>query len=273
MKKFILAAALSFACMGAQAGTFQTLDFDGFKVHIYASGDVLNDASFIIEGQDALVTAEQPLFKKDAAEFVDKVKELGKPVAAVISDYHLGAKDSGPSAVPEGMDSFMKTGVYAQMMEGFKKNWGKDMVELDPLTNARQLPFDQDLEIAGVKLRLIHGPKNDFPGADILVGGKVLLTHWAPGCGHISPLEAGSFKAVGQALDNLNEQAKTGAVYFAGGHGGLAQPGAFEFKRAYLENLLSLEKTHFNAAALQRVLEERYPGMQGAAEIAKALAK
>ena len=44
-------------------------DLGHFKLHVYYTNDVLGDASYIVEGKDALVTMEQPLFKDNVAEF------------------------------------------------------------------------------------------------------------------------------------------------------------------------------------------------------------
>lgn len=44
-------------------GRFEVHDLDNYKLHVYYTNDALGDASYIIEGKDALVTMEQPLFK------------------------------------------------------------------------------------------------------------------------------------------------------------------------------------------------------------------
>ena len=72
-----------------EKGSFNVYDFGNFKLHAYYTHDVMSDASFIIEGEDALVTLEEPLFKDNAAEFDTYVARLGKPVERRIADYHL----------------------------------------------------------------------------------------------------------------------------------------------------------------------------------------
>lgn len=44
-------------------GNFEVYDFSNYKLHVYYTNDALGDTSYIIEGKDALVTMEQPLFK------------------------------------------------------------------------------------------------------------------------------------------------------------------------------------------------------------------
>ncbi len=50
----------------------------------------MNDASYIIEGADSLVTMEEPLFKVNVKEFNEYLDKLGKPVEKTITDYHIG---------------------------------------------------------------------------------------------------------------------------------------------------------------------------------------
>lgn len=86
MKKMMIAAlALVATAATAQVkGRFEVHDMGSFRLHVYYTNDVMNDASFIVEGNDSVVTMEQPLFKDNAAEFDAYVEKMGKPVAARI---------------------------------------------------------------------------------------------------------------------------------------------------------------------------------------------
>ena len=50
--------------MAQTKGTFETHDFDNFRLHVYHTNDALGDASYIVEGTQAVVTLEQPLSAK-----------------------------------------------------------------------------------------------------------------------------------------------------------------------------------------------------------------
>lgn len=50
--------------MAQTKGTFETHDFDNFRLHVYHTNDALGDASYIVEGTQAVVTLEQPLFRE-----------------------------------------------------------------------------------------------------------------------------------------------------------------------------------------------------------------
>ena len=79
----------------------------------------MGDASYIIEGKDALVTMEQPLFKDNVAEFDTYLSEVGKPVEKRIMDYHVGGTGSHDVVMAEGMPEFNKGEIFGGMMQGF----------------------------------------------------------------------------------------------------------------------------------------------------------
>ena len=66
--------------MAQTKGKFEVLDLKDFKLHVYYTNDALNDASYIVEGKNGLITLEQPLFKDNVAEFDAYVTSLNKPV-------------------------------------------------------------------------------------------------------------------------------------------------------------------------------------------------
>lgn len=51
------------------AGRVEVYDMGDFRLHVYYTQDVMNDASYIVEGTDSVVTMEQPLFKVNVSEF------------------------------------------------------------------------------------------------------------------------------------------------------------------------------------------------------------
>lgn len=58
MKKvvFILFNLLTITAMAQTKGRFEVHDFSQFKLHVYYTNDALGDASYIVEGDNALVT-------------------------------------------------------------------------------------------------------------------------------------------------------------------------------------------------------------------------
>ena len=110
MKKniLILLSLITFTAMAQTKGKFEVLDLKSFKLHVYYTNDALNDASYIVEGKNGLITLEQPLFKDNVAEFDAYVTSLNKPVQKIISDYHVGGTGNHDIVMAEGMPAFTK---------------------------------------------------------------------------------------------------------------------------------------------------------------------
>lgn len=115
--------------MAQTKGTFKTHDFDNFRLHVYHTNDALGDASYIVEGTQAVVTLEQPLFRENVAEYDAYLDALGKPVEARIADYHVGGTGDHATVMPAGMPAFTKDAVYDGMMRNFAQTFGDAIVD------------------------------------------------------------------------------------------------------------------------------------------------
>jgi len=277
MKKFLLAAAAMIAAnvMVNAQGKFETVGLASSTLHVYYSNDVMADASYIVEGKDALVELEAPLFKSALAEFDAYIKKLGKPVASAIVDYHLGGQESQAIVMPQGMHKFIREGVYAAMMSGFKQSFGDSMVDLAE-GEVREVPFGKTVKLAGVDFRFDRGPANDFPGSMILIDGTACLMHWAPAKAHMNTLQISSQEAVGQVIEGLVAASKSEATVWLGSHGGVADKAALEFRINYLRKILELLAGKQDAKTFSAQLKSAYPGLageEGVDALAEALCK
>ena len=277
MKNILLAAAAIFAAnvMVNAQGKFETVGLKNSTLHVYYSNDVMADASYIVEGEDALVVLEAPLFKSALAEFDSYIKKLGKPVASAIIDYHLGGQESQAIVMPQGMHKFTNEGVYAAMMSGFKQSFGDSMVELAE-GNVSEVPFGQTVKLAGVDFRFDKGPANDFPGSMILIDGTACLMHWAPAQANMNTLQISSPEAVAQAVDGLVAASESDATIWLGSHGGVADKAALEFRIGYLRKIQELLAGKPDAKSFSAHLKAAYPGLageEGVDALAEALCK
>ena len=278
MKKILLAAAAIFAAnvMVNAQGKFETVELKNSTLHVYYSNDVMADASYIVEGKDALVVLEAPLFKSALAEFDSYIKKLGKPVASAIVDYHLGGQESQAIVMPQGMHKFTNEGVYAAMMSGFRQSFGDTMVDSFAEGEVSEVPFGQTVKLAGVDFRFDRGPANDFPGSMILIDGTACLMHWAPAQAHMNTLQISSPEAVDQAVDGLIAASESGATIWLGSHGGVADKAALEFRIGYLRKIQELLAGKPDAKTLSAQLKAAYPnlaGEEGVDALADALCK
>ena len=278
MKKIILTLAAAGMVSGASAqekGRFEVHDLGSFKLHVYYTNDALGDASYIVEGRNALVTMEQPLFMDNVAEFDAYLAKLNKPAEQRITDYHVGGTAHHDVVMPEGMPEFTKGAVYGGMMQSFAQTFG-DALTAMPTGKISEVAFGTTETYAGVPFEFRHGAATDFPGASILIGKKVYYTHWTPAKAHVSHLQVSSPAAVDAEIAESEKALKSGATLFIGGHGGAAKADAVRFKIDYLNAMKKLLAENKTPEAFIEAMKKAYPnlpGAEGLVELAKGLYK
>lgn len=273
-------SALTMSLLGINSlaqtkGRVEIHEFANFRLHVYYTNDVMGDASYIVEGPDAVVTMEQPLFKENVSEFDAYLSGLNKPVACRIADYHVGGTGANEIVMAEGMSAFSKGPVYGGMMQGFAQAFGDAMTEL-PTGKASEVAFGSTETWAGVSFEFRHGATSDFPAASIVIGQKVYYTHWTPAKAHVSHLQVSSAAAVDAEIAEAENELKSGAEIFIGGHGGAAKADAVEFKIEYLKTVKRLIGENKAAEAFAKALKAAYPtlpGADGVEALAQALYK
>ena len=277
MKKALLVLfnLLTITVMAQTKGNFEEHDLGNCKLHVYYTNDALGDASYIIEGKDALVTMEQPLFKDNVADFDAYLSKLGKPVEKRITDYHVGGTGSHDVIMAQGMSEFTKGAVYGGMMKSFAQAFGDAMTDM-PTGNATEVAFGTTQKWAGVTFEFRHGATSDFPGASILIDGKAYYTHWTPAKAHVSHLQISSRAAIDAEIAEAENSLASGATLFIGGHGGAATRDAVEFKIVYLKKMKEQLAANKTAQAFVNAMKQDWPGLPGEAgleDLGKALYK
>lgn len=258
----ILFNLITITVMAQTKGDFEVHDLGNFKLHVYYTNDALGDASYIIEGKDALVTMEQPLFKENVAEFDSYLSKLEKPVEKRITDYHVGGTADYDVVMAEGMSDFTKGKVYGGMMQGFAQAFGDAMTDM-PTGKATEVAFGTTHTWAGVTFEFRHGASSDFPGASILIGNKVYYTHWTPAKAHVSHLQISSPAAIDAEIEEAENSLASDAELFIGGHGGAATRDAVEFKISYLKKMKRIVSTVDNTADFVNAMKKEYPQLPG----------
>lgn len=269
------AVAGATAATDSVTGKWEVHEGDGYRLHIYLSGDGMADASFIVEGKDSLVTLEQPLFVNAGAEYDSYLAKLNKPVARRVSDFHLGNTGDAVLTMPQGMPEVVKGKDYSGMMAHFAEEYGDAIVPL-PTGATVEVPFDRQVTLGGVDFVFYKGAVCDFPGADILIGKDVVYTHFAPARAHIDAMYAGTREGVESRLAESVKMRETGAKLFVGGHGLPAGTDELDFRINYLKKVLELLDSAGDAATFASELKKAYPGLAGeenVAALAEALYK
>lgn len=247
--------------MKSTKGIFHVFDFGTFKLHAYYTGDAMNDASYIVESAQALVTMEQPLFKENVAEFDAYTDSLGKSVEKRVADYHIGGTHDHPVVMPCGMSAFTKGPVYGGMMEHFAQIF-PDITEL-PTGQVSEVEFGSTNNWAGIDFVFEHGASSDFPAARIIIGGKVCYTHWAPSESHMNALQIPSAEAIDSRLEEAKLSLASGAEIFIGGHGKAGDTETVKFVIKYLRTLKRILDGNATASSFVDAMKNTYPGLPG----------
>lgn len=252
---------------GAQSkGNMEVFDLGHFKLHVYNTNDVMADASYIVEGEEKLVTLEQPLFKENVKEFDAYVAHLGKPVEKIITNYHVGGTADREIVMVEGMPAFTRGAVYGGMMQNFAKIFGDAIVPI-PTGEAKEVALGSTHNWAGVEFTFYPGVTTDFPAASILIGGKVYYTHWTPAKAHVSHLQVSSPAAVDAEIAEAEKELRSGCEIFIGGHGGVTQSEAVQFKVGYLKKIKQLLSHCKTPEAFIEEIQKVYPDLPGETEL------
>lgn len=272
---FTLMSFLTFTAMAQSKGKFEVHDFETFKLHVYYTNDALGDASYIIEGETALVTMEQPLFKENVSEFDAYLEKMAKPVEQRITNYHVGGTGNHDIVMAKGMKEFSKGAIYGGMMQNFQNVFGNAIIEL-PTGKISEVAFDKTYTWAGVSFEFKHGATTDFPAASIIIGDKVYYTHWTPAKAHVSHLQISSRAAIDAEISELENELTSGCQLFIGGHGGATDMESVQFKLGYLKTIKRLLSENNTESAFIVALKTAYPELPneaGLKDLAKALYK
>mgnify|MGYP001670689269 CR=1 FL=1 len=179
-----------------------------------------------------------------------------------LSEAELQSIQKGLDDIKNGRTHRMHEGAYDAMMKGFQQSFGDKMVPR-PTGKVKEVKFGTTIKLNGVSYTFYRGPKNDFPAANILIGKKFLLMHWAPARQHMNVLQLSNREAVAQALTGLKEAKAVGVAYVLGGHGGVATKDALNFRIAYLEKMQQLLNENKTAGSFANALKAAYPGLAG----------
>ena len=70
----------------------------------------------------------------------------------------------------------------------FARMFGDALTDM-PTGKTTEVAFGSTQTWAGIPFEFRRGATSDFPGASILIGGKVYFTHWVPSKSHASHLQ------------------------------------------------------------------------------------
>ena len=241
------------------AGSVTVYDFDGLRMHAYASGDPLADESYAFESEEGVVLLESTAFAANNAAWQAYVSSLDKPLAGALMAYH----PNGSQAI-EGLQIYTTEKALANWGEGgsiraltdsFVTAFG-DALEAELPAEAQIVSAGDTLTLAGMDF-IIREEGDDAFGVEIpainsvyihMMGSDVhnVLT----GLAHID-----AFIAELQSFDYS---------FVLTGHYAPEGPDAVEAKISYLQKVKELAASGTDAASFTLAMNEAFPDYEGA---------
>lgn len=156
-------------------GVVRVYRFPQMTLHSFSTGNPMNEETFILETPRSLILAEPPAFNSSLSSMVTYIKSLKKPVAAVLTSYHVtGAnylKGARIYTSPATARSVHR-GAIGRMLNTFRRRYGRDFNPY--VLKATDTITEEVMKIAGVDFIFYHnGQGYDFEVPEI----GVLYTH------------------------------------------------------------------------------------------------
>lgn len=266
MKKIF--AALLIVGLMASAGfaeTFTATSFgDGIKLHVYATGDNMNDYCYIVESPEGLVLIESTAYRPNVEALAKYIKSLDKPVAGALFSYH-----------PNGYKSFGNVKIYAT--ESALKSWAEggsvwgltqsfiqaagEMVAADLPESAEIIAEGDTVKLAGLDFVILH--ESDGEGYGVAIPAiNAVYRHMMGSKTHNILVALPYIEAEIAELKGYQEK---GYSLILTSHNEPEGQDAVSAKIAYLEKVLELAKASKTREEFISAVKAEFPDYNGEA--------
>lgn len=241
------------------SGSVTVYEFGEYKLHAYASGDMLGDCAYAVETPDGIVLIESTAFTSANAAWNDYIVGLGKPVAGKLMAFHPNGSavygDDEPVATENALANWGEGGSIRALTDGFVAAFGED-VAADMPESAQIVAFGDTVTMAGIDF-VIRNEGDDAFGIEIPAINCVYIHMMGSACHNIltSIDHINAFKAELESFDY--ELVLTG-------HNPPEGKDAVTTKIAYLEKVAELADTCEDAASFTEAMNEAFPDYAGA---------
>ena len=260
----------------ALAEKFSRYELATSTLHLYVSGNDMNDVSFIIEGDTSLVVMEQPLYTEHIKEFSVYLAQLQKPVEKVFANFHICGITPYPVesvVMPRSMVAFSETPDFKGMMAYFEEAF-EGKADLTTTDKSEVLDVPSTHQWAGVQFKLFEGAISDFPAAGVEIDNSAYYTHYAPISGmHMDEWVINSPQAIDATLLVLRNIEASGVMYILGSHSGV--PSTMDdvtFQIDYLSKLKAIYESNTDAESFEHSLIATFPDLSNPQNV-KAVAQ
>lgn len=270
MIKSILAGAAAVAMLAAcdntpqyeetnlNTGVVRVYDFGQYKLHNYATKDVMDDQAYVLETPSNLIGIEGPAFEQNVIEWRDYISTLNKPLEAIFTPYHPNGggwqADAQNYATAAAIESRTSGAIYNTIM-GLSAGFG----DIFPTA---LIPVNGVIEngaqtIAGTELVVNDndgGYTIEFPAI------KVLYLHMLGADTHSI---LGSVEHIDSMIAELEEYKKKDYALIITSHHAPESAAALDAKIAYLKQAKKIAAQSSNAEEFIAKMKAAFPKYAG----------
>lgn len=266
MKKLLLSIILvlslcSISLAQPVTGTFEVLQFDKMKLHIFTTTQGPGDVSYVFETSDSLVLFELPSINHLSRQLKDYVDNLNKPVQAILVGYHVGGASYYPNVpiyASKYAINFIDSGEEMKVRKAIAAttaDFDLNVIKPDNIV----APGKQT--IAGIDFIFIEPTTSPIPGMNVVIPAiDAYYQHVLGGSSHPILL---SMEHIDKVIAELKNQQQANYALMLDSHNGLEKPSAITKKIAYLEKLKNIRQSSSNQEEFVNAVKSAFPDYKG----------
>lgn len=234
-------------------------DFEGQRLHAFATQDALGDVCYIVESEQGLVGIEMPPFTVDLDAWKVYIEGLGKPLEAVFTDSHAVGIDylEGITviATQNAVDS-QASGSVRATTDGLAATFGADFhADAPKVTRIVEAGM---VEVAGVSFEVL----DDGDTYRLAIPSmNAIYTHMLGATTHSIFV---SREAMDAMVEQLKEYQAKGYALILTSHGLPEGQDAVAAKIAYVEKVGEIADECSTAEEFIDAMNAEFPGYDGA---------
>lgn len=241
------------------SGSVTVYDFGTRKLHMYVSGDALDDVAYIVEGENSLIGIELPGFTDGLNAWKAYSDSLGKPMNDIFicdhatgGSYVIGMNIMGTQNAKNSIAAGSTYATTQGLFESFGSDFhgGPDMAYINTIVS-------NTITIDGIDFNIIdHGETYDIE----IPSMNAVYTHMLGKYSHSIFTDTDQMK---EMVKKLEEYQTAGYEMILTAHGGIEYQDAVAEKIAYVTKATELVGSSSVADDFISAMEKLYPDYTG----------
>ncbi|MDR2063175.1 MAG: MBL fold metallo-hydrolase [Candidatus Nomurabacteria bacterium] len=239
-------------------GKIRTYNFEKIKLHIYENNDFTEKINVILEKNGEAIIIDTPIFVDNIRELEKYITTRNLKIVGKILSCHAGASflPHVPVYTTRKSYNFSVNGEGRKILDEHVMLFG-DEVDADAGKNIVFLNEGEEIEIAGIEMRIIKGGEMfDIEIPEM----KAVHTHTLCHNSHSVMFNPKSAKSL---AGRLTKYLEAGYEVFMSSHHSFEGPEKVRESIAYFNSLSELSSKYEDVASFMRAVRNRFPSYDG----------